>query len=94
MKTFLKTVTLAGALFTASSVFADKQTVTLAVKNMTCASCPYIVKQSLAAVPGVSAVTVSFEKRIAIVTFEDSTTTVAKLTAATTNSGFPSEVLE
>ncbi len=94
MKTFLKTVTLAGALFTASSVFADEQTVTLAVKNMTCGSCPYIVKQSLAAVPGVSAVTVSFEKRIAIVTFEDSTTTVAKLTAATTNSGFPSEVLE
>ena len=35
-----------------------------------------------------------FEKRIAIVTFEDSTTTVAKLTAATTNSGFPSEILE
>ncbi len=94
MKMFLKTVTLAGALFTASSVFADKQTVTLVVKNMTCASCPYIVKQSLAAVLGVSAVTVSFEKRIAIVTFEDSTTTVAKLTAATTNSGFPSEVLE
>ncbi|TDJ74160.1 MAG: mercuric transport protein periplasmic component [Proteobacteria bacterium] len=94
MKTFLKTATLVGALFTASSVFADKQTVTLTVKNMTCASCPYIVKQSLVAVPGVSAVTVSFEKRTAIVTFEDSTTTVAALTAATTNSGFPAEVLE
>ncbi len=94
MKTLLKTVTLAATLFTVSSVSADEQTVTLAVKKMTCASCPYIVKQSLAAVPGVSAVTVSFEKRIAIVTFEDSTTTVAALTAATANSGFPSEVLK
>ncbi|MFQ5544682.1 MAG: mercury resistance system periplasmic binding protein MerP [Acidiferrobacterales bacterium] len=94
MKTLLKTMTLAVTLFTASSVFADEQTVTLAVKNMTCASCPYIVKQSLAAVPGVSNVKVSFKNKIAIVTFEDSTTTVAALTAATTNSGFPSEVLE
>jgi mercuric ion binding protein len=94
MKTLLKTVTLAATLFTASSVFADEQTVTLAVNNMTCASCPYIVKQSLAAVPGVSAVKVSFEKRTAIVTFEASSTTVAKLTAATANSGFPSEVLK
>ena len=92
MKTFLKTATLVGALFIASSVFADEQTVALAVKNMTCASCPYIVKQSLAAVPGVSNVTVSFEKRIAIVTFEDSTATVTALTVATTNAGFPSTV--
>ena len=94
MKTLLKTVTLAATLFAVSSVFADEQTVTLAVKNMTCASCPYIVKQSLVAVPGVSAVKVSFKDKIAIVTFEDSTTTVAALTAATTNSGFPAEVLK
>ena len=94
MKTLLKTVTLAATLFAASSVLAGEQTVTLAVKNMTCASCPYIVKQSLAAVPGVSNVKVSFKKKIAIVTFEDSTTTVAALTAATTNNGFPSKVLE
>ncbi len=94
MKTLLRVVMLATALFTASIVFADEQTVTLAVKNMTCASCPYIVKQSLAAVPGVSDVKVSFRKRIAIVTFEDSATTVAALTAATTNNGFPSEILK
>ena len=94
MKTLLKTVMLAATLFTVSSVFADEQTVTLAVKNMTCASCPYIVKQSLAAVPGVSNVKVSFKDKIAIVTFEDSTTTVTALTAATTNNGFPSEVLK
>ena len=94
MKTLLKTVTLAATLFAAGSALAGQQTVTLAVKNMTCASCPYIVKQSLAAVPGVSDVKVSFKNKIAIVTFEDSTTTVAALTAATTNNGFPSEVLK
>ena len=94
MKTLLKTVTLAATLFAAGSALAGEQTVTLAVKNMTCASCPYIVKQSLAAVPGVSDVKVSLKDKIAIVTFEDSTTTVAALTAATANSGFPSEVLE
>lgn len=94
MKTLLKTVLLAATLFAAGSALAGEQTVALAVKNMTCASCPYIVKQSLAAVPGVSDVKVSFKNKIAIMTFEDSTTTVAALTAATTNSGFPSEVLE
>jgi mercuric ion binding protein len=94
MKTLLKTVTLAATLIAAGSALADQQTVTLAVKNMTCASCPYIVKQSLVAVPGVSDVKVSFKNKIAIVTFEDSTTTVAALTAATTNNGFPSEVLK
>ena len=94
MKTLLKTVTLAATLVAAGSALAGEQTVILAVKNMTCASCPYIVKQSLAAVPGVNDVKVSFKDKIAIVTFEDSTTTVAALTAATTNNGFPSEVLK
>ena len=32
---------------------AALKTVTLAVENMTCVSCPYIVKESLAAVHGV-----------------------------------------
>jgi mercuric ion binding protein len=94
MKTVLRTVAFSATVLATSSVLADEQTVTLAVKNMTCASCPYIVKQSLAAVPGVRDVKVSFGKRIAIVTFEDSATTVAALTAATTNRGFPSEVLK
>ncbi len=94
MKTLLKTVTLAATLIAAGSALADQQTVTLAVKNMTCASCPYIVKQSLVAVLGVSDVKVLFKNKIAIVTFEDSTTTITALTAATTNNGFPSEVLK
>lgn len=94
MKTVLRALAFAVTVFAAGNVWAGEQTVTLAVKNMTCASCPYIVKQSLAAVPGVRDVKVSYEKRIAIVTFDDSATTVAALTAATANSGYPSEVLK
>jgi mercuric ion binding protein len=93
-KEALKTAALAIGVLAVGSVFAGEQTGALAVKNMTCASCPYIVKQSLRAVPGVRDVKVSFEKKLAIVTFDDSTTTVAALIDATTNRGYPSEVLK
>ncbi len=41
---------------------AAEKTATLAVENMYCAACPYIVKQSLAAVPGVKDVKVSYAR--------------------------------
>ncbi len=74
----------------ASPALAAVRTVTLAVENMTCASCPYIVKESLAAVQGVSAVEVSFENRTATVTFDDATTNIVTLIKATTDAGYPS----
>ena len=61
---------------------------------MTCASCPYIVKQTLAAVDGVTDVEVSFAEKSAVVTYDDSKTEVAALTAATGDMGFPSTVKE
>lgn len=48
---------LAAGLLT-SAAFAAEKTVTLAVENMTCAACPYTVKRSLSAVPGVANVVV------------------------------------
>lgn len=71
---------------------ATERTVTLQVDNMYCASCPYIVKQSLAAVPGVKDVSVSFRNKTAIVTFDSARTNVAALTDATFEMGYPSEV--
>jgi len=62
---------------------ANERTVTLRVDNMYCASCPYIVKQSLAAVLGVKGVSVSFRNQTAIVRFDDTRTNVAALTEAT-----------
>jgi mercuric ion binding protein len=70
--------------------FAGEASVTLAVKNMTCALCPYTVKSSLEAVPGVKQVVVSFKEKTAVVTYENEKTNLQALTAATTNAGYPS----
>ncbi len=66
--------------------------VTLQLDNMYCASCPGIVKQNPATVPGVKDVSVSFRNQTAIVTFDDTQTNMAALTDATFEMGYPSEV--
>jgi mercuric ion binding protein len=77
-------------LLASSSAFAAERTVTLAVKNMDCAACPYTVKASLEAVPGVVKVAVSYRDKTAIVTYDDDRADVKTLTSATTNAGYPS----
>jgi mercuric ion binding protein len=69
-----------------------EQTVTLGVK-MWCPSCPYIIKRTLAQVPGVLDVDVSYDDQVAIVRFDDDKTDVTMLTEATADVGFPSEPL-
>ncbi len=76
-------------LFT-TAAFAAEKTVTLAVENMTCVSCPHIVKGSLAAVPGVSKVVISFEDKTATVTYDDAKSAIPALVRATTDAGYPS----
>jgi mercuric ion binding protein len=73
-----------------SQAFAAERTVTLTVQNMSCATCPYTVRVSLQAVPGVSRVVVSMAQKTATVTYDDTQTDVCALTAATTNAGYPS----
>ena len=75
---------------TSSAAFAAEKTVTLAVNNMYCAACPYIVKKSLESVPGVAKVAVSFKDKTATVTYDDSKADLKALTTATTNAGYPS----
>lgn len=72
--------------------WAATQTVKLSVEGMTCAACPLTVKQALGKVKGVSKTEVSFEKKLAVVTFDDAQTNVQALTKATTNAGYPSAV--
>jgi mercuric ion binding protein len=67
-----------------------EKTVTLAVKNMYCADCPFIVKKSLEAVSGVAKATVSYKDKTAVVIYDDSKTTVPALVKATTEAGYPS----
>jgi mercuric ion binding protein len=73
-----------------SSAIAAERTVTLAVQNMFCADCPFIVKKSLEAMPGVARATVSFKDKTATVIYDDGRADVKSLTEATTNAGYPS----
>lgn len=78
------------ATLIAAPAWAAPQAVTLAVSKMTCAACPITVKKALSRVPGVTEVSVSYEKKQATVVFDNTQTTVAALTRATTDVGFPS----
>lgn len=69
---------------------AAQRTVTLAVENMYCQACPYMVKKTLEKVSGVSKATVSFEEKTAVVVFDDARTNVDELAKAATKAGFPS----
>ena len=74
------------------AVASTPVTVTLDVKNMTCATCPITVKKSLEKVPGVSAVKVDYDKKTATVTYDPDKAKPDALTHATTDAGFPSTV--
>lgn len=87
----LVALAVATALSAAGTAIAAEKTVTLAVNGMYCSACPYIVKQSLAKVSGVGKVAVSYEKKTATVTYDDQKTSLAALTAATTQAGYPSQ---
>ncbi|SCW83690.1 mercuric ion binding protein [Sphingobium faniae] len=76
----------------ATPAWAATKTVTLSVPGMTCAACPITVKKALAKVAGVETAEVSFERREAVVTFDDARTNVQALTKATENVGYPSTV--
>jgi len=90
MSKLVTAAAVAISMFVASTAFAAEKTITLAVKNMHCADCPLIVKKSLEGVPGVAKVTVSYEDKTAIVTYDDNMADVKALTTATTNAGYPS----
>lgn len=90
MARLIASVALGFGLAASSVAFAGEKTVTLAVKNMYCADCPFIVKKSLEAVPGVAKAVVSFKDKTAIVTFDDGKADVSALTNATTSAGYPS----
>jgi mercuric ion binding protein len=94
MNRVLPAFAMATALAVAGTAVAAEKSITLAVKGMYCSACPYIVKQSLAKIDGVGNVAVSYEKQSATVTFDDQKTTVAALTQATTQAGYPSQPIE
>lgn len=89
MKKLAPLVFALAATFTVPA-WAAIQTVTLSVPGMTCAACPITVKKALSRVEGVEKVAVSFEKKQAVVTYDNAKTNVDALTKATGNAGYPS----
>lgn len=74
----------------ASPGWAATRTVKLSVPDMNCAACPITVKKALSRVDGVRQISVSLEKREAVVAFDDAKTDIRHLTEATESAGYPS----
>ena len=91
MKTALLALTLALAAVVGTAEAADR-TVTLAVKNMSCVTCPITVKAALKRVPGVRSTEVDFKTKLAVVSFDDTKTDAKALAKASTDVGFPASV--
>lgn len=89
MKKSLGAFALIASVMTASTAFAGERTITFSVDNMTCASCPYIVKSSMEGVPGVAKVAVSFQANTATVSFDDAKTNPDAIATASMNAGYP-----
>ena len=91
----MKTITLwllSALTVLSNSAQAESRKVMLEVQNMTCAVCPITVKKALERVPGVQHVRVDYAGKTATVQFDDTLTTVDKLTNATKAAGYPSSV--
>lgn len=90
-----KALTLMGLLavwIAANPASAAERTVTLAVDKMYCALCPLTVTKAIERVDGVATVEVSFERKEARVTFEDSITSLDEIAGASTNAGYPARL--
>jgi len=88
--TFARTLAFIALATSASLAMAKQQTVLLNVPTMDCATCPITIKAALTKVPGVSKVKVSYEKREAVIVYDDAKATVADLKQATEDVGYPS----
>jgi mercuric ion binding protein len=92
MQTF-RILALAVVFSSLSSVaLAKTQKVALNIPTMDCATCPLTIKAALVKVAGVSSAKVSYEKREAVVVFDDAKTNVDALKKATADAGYPAMV--
>lgn len=67
------------------------ESVSLSVENMTCATCPIVVRKALEGVEGVQSAQVDFAAKTATVAYDPAVAIVSDLTKATTNAGYPSQ---
>ncbi|MGR9053392.1 MAG: mercury resistance system periplasmic binding protein MerP [Gammaproteobacteria bacterium] len=91
MKTILISFSLTLVVLSDAALAASR-TITLDVRNMTCAVCPITVKKALERISGVQKVTVDYASKTATVEFDDAAASAEQLTEATKNAGYPSSV--
>ena len=98
MRQILAAAIMTLAVVLSGRAIAAEQSVTLRIENMYCASCPYIVQQTLVSIPGVTHVEITYQRAaavvMAVVEFEDTQADVTALTAATSSVGFPATVIQ
>jgi mercuric ion binding protein len=70
----------------------NSQTVTFDVEKMTCATCPISVKKAMQRVDGVEEVSVDFDEKTAVVTYDSNLTTPSAIGSASTDVGFPTSL--
>ena len=99
---FVGTMLIAGLLSVTTGTAAQQgtaqtaptKTCTLKISGMTCAGCATAVKMAASKVDGVTAVTVSYEKGEAVVTYSPAKTNPEAIAKAVTDkSGFKAEVV-
>ncbi|NQZ17432.1 MAG: mercury resistance system periplasmic binding protein MerP [Idiomarina sp.] len=88
----LRTILFYILVFASVPSLASTKTVTLIVPSMTCTACPITVKAALNKVAGVDKVTIHYDKKEVVVSYQNSKASIASLTRATANSGYPSQV--
>ena len=88
----LSFLTISFFIFSNNS-FAAEKTIALKVDDMYCSACPAIIKKVLTNVDGVKDATVSYSKKTAVVTFEDTKTDTTSLIQATIKAGYQARVV-
>jgi mercuric ion binding protein len=86
----IRWIAVAGLAAGSLAAQAGIRKVELTVPTMDCETCPITIRIALQKVPGVKKAVVSYERRNAIVTYDDTTTNVGALTRATEQAGYPS----
>jgi len=72
---------------------AAERSVTFKVDNMTCSLCHITVQKAFETVAGVREVRIERRRSTATIVYDDVTTNVAELAAASTNAGYPATAI-
>lgn len=76
------------------SAFAEEQTIKLSIPDMSCASCPYMVKSVISNLNGIVSVEATMQDRSATVIYDDEVVNVEMIQEATKGIGYPSTIFD